>query len=448
MSDCEIGNESVADLELGKQSFDVGRANKAAVAGGHTDANCNASKRVIRGKLVALVVATQQNFACRFPAPLTKAGFEVHAASPSNNNIRLSLANHTVWRLREFRLEQDIAAIVLKLRPDVIIPTDDVSATILMKLQQRADLSALISTSLGDPKGYGIATSKSAQMMLAKRLGVPMPSTDLLSSKADFDRLVAQRLPAVLKRDAAWGGYGVAVVRSRDEAEAAWTKIVARPGLLTTLSWCVHSRSVYPLLAWWNWSVTGLHYQDFAKGVPANRALYCRNGKVLAGFSVIAKETDKISGPATVVEITENPMMASSAAIIVAELGLSGIIGFDFIVDPETGEANFIEMNPRATPISTLPISENGGPDICGVIAGEFGSVTTAAPKPHNSTIALFPGEWMRDPASTFLTTAWHDVPWEEPAIVHACIQQVNDTERFEKFKNLIKYVIGYKEKV
>ena len=44
------------------------------------------------------------------------------------------------------------------------------------------------------------------------------------------------------------------------------------------------------------------------------------------------------------------------------------------------------------------------------------------APKvTENDIIALFPQEWMRDPDSAFLKSAYHDVPWEEPELLRAC---------------------------
>jgi hypothetical protein len=35
-----------------------------------------------------------------------------------------------------------------------------------------------------------------------------------------------------------------------------------------------------------------------------------------------------------------------------------------------------------------------------------------------NEVIVLFPVEWKRDPASPFLTSGYHDVPWSEPGLV------------------------------
>jgi hypothetical protein len=50
-----------------------------------------------------------------------------------------------------------------------------------------------------------------------------------------------------------------------------------------------------------------------------------------------------------------------------------------------------------------------------------IGKAVEAARVTENNTIALFPQEWKRDPESPFLSSAYHDVPWDEPAVVSAC---------------------------
>jgi hypothetical protein len=54
-------------------------------------------------------------------------------------------------------------------------------------------------------------------------------------------------------------------------------------------------------------------------------------------------------------------------------------------------------------------------------------SEQTVQPAPkltEKDTIALFPHEWLRDPGSAFLQSGYHDVPWEEPELVRACIRK------------------------
>ena len=42
------------------------------------------------------------------------------------------------------------------------------------------------------------------------------------------------------------------------------------------------------------------------------------------------------------------------------------------------------------------------------------------AAKVQHRTVALFPGEWARDPSSAYLSGAYHDVPWDDPPLVEA----------------------------
>ncbi|HEV2716455.1 MAG TPA: hypothetical protein VGU64_14430, partial [Terriglobales bacterium] len=50
-------------------------------------------------------------------------------------------------------------------------------------------------------------------------------------------------------------------------------------------------------------------------------------------------------------------------------------------------------------------------------------AVQPTAKLTENDTIALFPHEWLQDPASSFLQSGYHDVPWQEPELVRACVR-------------------------
>ena len=105
-------------------------------------------------------------------------------------------------------------------------------------------------------------------------------------------------------------------------------------------------------------------------------------------------------------------------------MGLSGLCGFDFMVETSSGNAYLIEINPRSTQVGHLTLG--AGRDLPAAL---YGAVTenlarAAAAVTENDTVALFPHEWARDPQSEFLRTAYHDVPWEAPELVHACIRR------------------------
>jgi hypothetical protein len=43
-----------------------------------------------------------------------------------------------------------------------------------------------------------------------------------------------------------------------------------------------------------------------------------------------------------------------------------------------------------------------------------------------NDTVAIFPREWQRDPASPWLQLAHHDVPWDDPAVLLASLRRAS----------------------
>jgi predicted ATP-grasp superfamily ATP-dependent carboligase len=122
-------------------------------------------------------------------------------------------------------------------------------------------------------------------------------------------------------------------------------------------------------------------------------------------------------------QFTENPEMAAATAKMVSRLGLSGLHGFDFMLEEESENAHLIEINPRATQVGHLTLGE--GRDLpAALYACVSGQPIEPSPKvTESSTIALFPHEWIRNPESPFLQSAYHDVPWSEPALVRACVR-------------------------
>ena len=54
--------------------------------------------------------------------------------------------------------------------------------------------------------------------------------------------------------------------------------------------------------------------QEYVVGRPANRAVVCHRGEVLAGLSVEALQTSDATGPATVIRVLDSPEMSDAAA--------------------------------------------------------------------------------------------------------------------------------------
>jgi hypothetical protein len=121
------------------------------------------------------------------------------------------------------------------------------------------------------------------------------------------------------------------------------------------------------------------------------------------------------------------------AEVIVRHLRLS-LIGLDFILEGGTGRAHLIEMNARATQICHLRLGSSRDllAPLLAALSGE--PLRQTMPMTEHDVIALFPQEWLRDSTSKFMSTAYHDVPWEEPDLLQQCL---TDTIEFRAWSLL-----------
>jgi hypothetical protein len=314
--------------------------------------------------------------------------------------------------------------------PDIIVPCDELSLAWLRSLHARADtrrgdhwrtLKLLIERSLGDAGGFDITARKSVFVDLARSAGIAVPQTVVVGSLDELHaRLASTAFPCVLKADGSFGGLAVRIVHSAAEADHAFAALTAPPSWAGAVRRGVQHATVKPLLDRMRAKPPTITLQQYIEGSPANRAVTCWQGDVLAGLSVEALETVHPTGPATVVRVIAHDEMAEVAVRIAAKLGLSGFHGFDFIIERDTGRAFLIEMNARPTQICHLALDKAGG--MITALAGRLGGGLRrpVAPVSAGTVIALFPQELWRDPNSPYLRTAYHDVPWEHPHLVAA----------------------------
>lgn len=145
-------------------------------------------------------------------------------------------------------------------------------------------------------------------------------------------------------------------------------------------------------------------------------------GQEPIGYLPLKHTEERILGlqasPATVVRFVNNPEMEDTARRLVRQLGVSGLVGFDFMVEAATGAAHLIEMNVRATPACHLPNSHGTAltASLLARLRGE--GPPRLRPRFASGMVVMFPGEFRANPCSPYLQTAGHDVPWEHPALV------------------------------
>jgi len=223
----------------------------------------------------------------------------------------------------------------------------------------------------------------------------------------------------VLKCDDSFGGQGVRIITDHRAAERAYFELRANAGRRGALLQAIRRLDVAPMERFWRRMPT-ITLQSYVAGRPANRAIVCRDGEVLAGLSVEVAQALNTTGPATVIRAIDAPQMTAATARLARRLGLSGFVGFDFMLEGTGDRPYLIEMNMRPTAICHLALDSERD------LIGAF-SMSLTGTRPHREllassahTIALFPQESWRDPGSLHIQSAYHDVPWQSPEFLEA----------------------------
>ena len=367
----------------------------------------------------------------RLAMALAAAGFTVDMVCPRRHPLTTTRAVRRIYRFNGLAPSHSLRAAIADARPDLIVPGDDATTRHLHRLydQERRDgiaessTCALIERSLGAAESFPISYARAAFMELAEQESIRIPKTGVIENFDDFKNwMIRNGFPAVLKANGTSGGDGVRIVRTVDEAERAFRSLQAPPRVLRAVKHALLDDDMTLISPALRREKFVVNAQAFVEGKEATSAVACWNGKILAAlhFEVINKTGS--TGHATVVRLIENSEMAAAAEKIVRRLDLSGVHGFDFMLEKQTGNAFLIEINPRATQVGHLALGI--GRDIpAALYAAVSGGEVQPAPRvTEKDTIALFPQEWIRDPESAFLRSAYHDVPWEETELVHDCV--------------------------
>ena len=385
-------------------------------------------------KPTVLLATTSRGFSpARLAMTLASSGCTVDAVCPPRHPIcktrvvRRTHDYHGLLPLRSFR--RAVAAT----RPDLIIPCDDTATLHLHDLYYRAlhsgkageTVSALIERSLGSPASFPFVYARTAFMEMAREENIRVPLTEVVKHGADLKNCVSRfGLPVVLKADGTSGGDGVWIASNHEEAERGFRALAAPPLLARALKRAVVDQDmtlVWPSLLRHRFVVNA---QAWIAGRDATSAVACWKGVVLASvqFEVLTKQD--AGGPSTVLRRIDNAEISAAAVKMVKRLALSGLHGFDFMLEAGTDNAYLIEINPRATQVGHLTLGP--GRDIpAAITAAVSGEAIQAAPMiTQNDTIVLFPQEWLRNPESPYIRSGYHDIPWGEPEFVRDCIRR------------------------
>lgn len=399
-----------------------------------------------------MVISTNEwPVAARISLSLSKIGFSIAVISPPSSVVRKIRGDQVHYDFHSWSAGRSILRAIRDWSPVLLICTDDRAVEELQSLYQRCKKSndnsdrallGLIETSLGDSNSFEIAQSKSKFLSFAKSAGVRCPTTSVLPlNQFPARELDAGPFPTFLKVDRSFGGRGVRIAHDRHSARSAFWELQFSPNHPSMLK-CLYAQ-VFAALSprWMPLPRRTVSLQQPLIGRPANRALVCMAGRVLAGISVEAIETLSLFGPATVVRVIDNREMSKIAEILVKRLKLSGFVGFDFVLD-SAEQAWVIEMNPRVTPTSHLCTGEsNLSAALWTHVTGS--AVGFAASSAKYGSVALFPQELARSPHSSHLVNGYHDVPLDQPEFVQACRRRALRSYAFERALDRLRAILS-----
>jgi hypothetical protein len=371
---------------------------------------------------VLLIATSHLPSTARMAVELHQSDATVSLVAPPGHPARVlrffkKVAVHSIWRPWKL-LEKCLR----RWRPDAIIPCDERTVRDLHELHARTGdiaIRAMIERSLGAPEIFSTVCSRDRLLSLARALKIRVPESMPVPDQSALDAwLLRESAPFVMKADGSWSGFGVRIVSDKAVAHRMWQQMQRPNGIYAAMRALLMEWDASGIRSWARGDRPVLSAQSYVNGWPADIGVACWQGEILATTCAEAVATFSATGPSTVARIIQNSEMVDAATSIVRTLGLSGLIGFDFMIDAATGFSYLIEMNPRVTPICTIPLGR--GHDLpesfVACLAGR--APQDRPPRTDQEIIVYFPDTWQQDPASHVLQTGFHDVPWDQPDLV------------------------------
>ncbi len=365
---------------------------------------------------VLLTDTNRWGLAARLAIELAETGFEVFALCPSPNHaLTKTSAVRRTFHYSALRSVDSLREAIEAVNPDIVVPACDRSVEHLHELYAQALASngemngtlELIERSLGSPDSYAIVSSRFRLIEVAREEGIRVPRCMRISGKEDLDAWSAQEpMPWVSKADGTWGGSGVRIVRTAEEAQIALTQLEQMARFTRAIKRFVVNRDAFHFRPWWNRSRRSIVAQSYVEGRPANCTVLAWKGRVLAMIGVEVVRSQGLTGPASIVRIVESEQMRFAAEKLTARLHLSGFFGLDFMIDASNGAAYLIEMNPRLAPPCHLRLDK--GRDLVGALWAQMANQPAPAYPllTQTSLVAYFPqGAHKQDeiPAACYL---------------------------------------------
>jgi hypothetical protein len=394
----------------------------------------------------------------RLPRALKLAGFEVGIlADPAG---LLALSRHI-----EYRYEFDIINLrmgvlgpvvnaIVDFNPRLVIPCDEAAAHLLQNMalawdgvrapggQFRLALPPLVREillrSLGEARTFPVRTGRTLARRMASLLGIPAPPSEPVPYLQVAEAFARNNgWPVVLTYEGRTGGERVRICTTSDELRAGYSDLTQgttlRPGVGCALRYVWHS------------IITGLHVvgdltrslttgpqlaiEALPAGRPASYSAASYEGRWLGGVAAVSERIFPAnSATSSAVRLVDDPAMTDAARKMVGRLGYTGFSGLDFIRDETSGQLWFLKFNPRPTALTHLgPLA---GGDLCSALLAASTNHQPSPPKPfQETTVALYPQDWARDPTAGDRGTEHADLPIDDDRLTAALLASAQRQE-------------------
>ncbi len=391
-------------------------------------------RRPSRDPHILLATTGQLPSTARLAMELHEAGAQVSLISPANHPGRaLNLLSEKLI-YRSLWPQRSLERALLRLQPDMVIPCDERTVRDLHAIWRdtsHPQIKLLIEKSTAPAANFPTVTSRAALLAVAQTQGVRVPASMSVSDIHELDQWTADNAaPFVLKADGSWAGFGVRIISDASTMQTAYLRMTRRASGRLAVREALLEGNHFGIRSWWRRERPAMSVQGYIDGWPANIGVACWQGEVLAVVCAESVSTVSATGPSTVARIIHNDEMVDAAKRVVRALGLSGMIGLDFMIEAATGAAYLIEMNPRNTPICAVRLGP--GRDLAEALVAQLASrpIRERPRCTERDIVVFFPDTWREDPGSHFLHSGYHDVPWEQPDLVRVLMQP----ERRERY--------------
>ena len=242
-----------------------------------------------------------------------ESGVRVHAICPPGHSLRCIPGLASIRSYPCVTSVATLSAAIEDMKPDLIVPADDRVVSTLHQAHAQADPATphgqacrrAIERSLGQSDGFAYARTRLRLIDALRARGIPTPAAASLTTTQDVRQWCAATPgPWVLKRDRSWGGSGVVIADTAQEAESSFRRLSQPVRMACALRVLLADRDIYSFMEATARQSMPVIAQAHVSGMPANIMVACWEGKVIGTLGVDVISYQGRTGAATVIEIT------------------------------------------------------------------------------------------------------------------------------------------------